>query len=387
MRRQVLSISLNKIINDLNSCELPVIFRKIMDIMHRDRNDDTDGKSNFSFTLFQQYMLATNNYSDDEKHICKILGFEQLLTPDFWEAIAYKDINEGVMQMCFEMHRNIQFTMNQLPKILELTKQHYISEIVEEKGNLPEVLKGKTLLTVLISEDEGQFSNPQRLSNTLEAISNFYEAIAIIEGVNKNELIVLACDSGSDKSFDFLGLAKVMEQVKEIIFSIWDRKVFYRQHEVSQSLSLIAESLPIIEKVAEMERAKAIGKEQAEILKRQLIKGATQFLTAGVTIPELEAVSYHNPKQLMSPEQSLLCAPSYDITVRETTTVENAPIENTSDEHSVVDSENLDESEAKMLELLLKKSKLKPKDASGAKSKPKRRSTRVKKEPIEMEQP
>ncbi len=103
-----------------------------------------------------------------------------------------------------------------------------------------------------------------------------------------------------------------MTQVKEIIITIWDRVVFHRHHQAGEGLSLILDSLPILEKIADLEKNKSIEKEQAALLKRQVICGATQFIEAGAVIPELDAVSSHNPKQLMRAEQKLLLSPNVD---------------------------------------------------------------------------
>ena len=162
---------------------------------------------------------------------------------------------------------------------------------------------------VLIIEDANQYSSPQRLVHVFEGISNLYSVFASINKEREVDLIVLACDSGSDKSFDFLGLAKLMEQVKETIIAIWDRRVFHRQKHASECLSLIAESLPVIQQIEEMKGNGSLGPEEAELLKRKTIDGATKFIEAGAIIQEMEGESLHSPRQLMRPEPKLLVSP------------------------------------------------------------------------------
>ena len=174
----------------------------------------------------------------------------------------------------------------------------------------------------------------------------------LLKKESEGDLIVLACDSGSDKSFDFLGLAKVMKEVKEIIIAIWDRRVFHRQRHVSESLSLIAESLPILEKIEQLRENGSIEKEQAELLKRKTISGATQFIEAGAIIPEFESASTHSPEQLMKPEPKLLVSPW-----SETSHANNDKEETLATPHS--DKEELSKEESEMLELLMKKAKTK----------------------------
>ena len=126
-------------------------------------------------------------------------------------------------------------------------------------------------------------------------------------------MILLACDSGSDKSFDFLGLAKLVEMVKEIILSLWDRVVFFREKQMGERIDLIAKSLPVIERIVEMEKLNHLAPEQAEILRRNIVSGVEKFIQAGAIIPEVESHSRYNPRQLMAPEPKLLAMPTTSV--------------------------------------------------------------------------
>jgi len=350
MRRDVLYRSISKIINDLETCDIPDFFGVFMgQILHREAKNG----ANLPLKVFQKYMIATNNYNKNEIEVCEILGIEKILKVEFWQSLTELEDPEEI----HHMNRNIQFTINQLPKILSLMKQDYVLEIKEQKGSLPEELKGKSLLTVLIVENEGQFSSPLRLTSALGAISDLYSVVATIEKESEGDLIVLACDSGSDKSFDFLGLAKVMEEVKEIIIAIWDRRVFHRQRHVSESLSLIAESLPILEKIEQLRENGSIEREQAELLKRKAISGATQFIEAGAIIPEFEGASTHSPEQLMKPEPKLLVSQWSEASHTDDNLEEK--LESVDSDQESAEMEELSKEESEMLELLMKKSKTK----------------------------
>jgi len=362
MRREVLYSVTSKIINDIKECELLDFLNTLFDNFRQSGKEKSELK--LPLIIFQKYMIATHDYDNDHKEVCEIIGIGDLLDASYWENIYEIESLEslhGTLQ-------TLKFALNQLPKILQLVKQDYVDEIKTHEGNIPEELKGKSLLTVLIVEDEGQFSSPLRLTSALGAITDLYSVVATIENENESDLIVLACDSGSDKSFDFLGLAKVMEEVKEIIIAIWDRRVFHRQRHVSESISLIAESLPILEKIDQLLESGAIAREQAELLKRKTISGATQFIEAGATIPEFEAASSHNPKELMKPEPKLLVSswsgnPSNERNL-EKSSDKPKPIKD--NDHAG----ELSNEESQLLELLLKKSK---KD-----NKPKRKTVKKK---------
>ncbi|MEZ0610150.1 hypothetical protein ACAW74_16660 [Fibrella sp. WM1] len=146
----------------------------------------------------------------------------------------------------------------------------------------------------------------------LSSVNLFYETIAQILGHNENDLSVVAIDSGSDKSFDFLGAAKVVTSLKELIIGLWDRVIFYREKKLHERIDLITKALPVIENINTLEKEEKIGREQAEILRRNIFTGANDFILAGAILPEFEQHSTYSPRKLMAPEPKLLNSPDID---------------------------------------------------------------------------
>jgi len=344
MRREVLVNATSKIIDDLKRCGVDKTVQEVMETFHRPSSEE-ERKIRIPLDVFRNYSIATSTYSDAELEVCKILDIEDLLEVSFWESLAHPEDPQRI----YKIHSSIVFSIVQLPKLLALIEQEHIGDIRNQVKELPEELKGKTLLSVLVIEDKNQFSSPERLVHVLDAISNLYSVFATIEGESESDLIVLACDSGSDKSFDFLGMAKLMEQIKETIIQIWDRRVFYRQKHASECLSLIAESLPILKEIDELKKSESLGAEQAELLKRKVIDGATKFVQSGALIEEMEGESTHAPRQLMRPEPKLLVSPWSD-----GVNTEPESVPETTEEAS---EENLSDEELAQLESLVKKAK------------------------------
>ena len=154
--------------------------------------------------------------------------------------------------------------------------------------------------------EKRDLSRPARLVNVLESIELLFQSCAIIIERPTEVVTVVACDSGSDKSFDFLGAARVMELVKDIILSMWDRIIFYRELKVAERIELIGKSLPVMDMIGVLQQEQKLGPEQAELLRRNILSGVTKFIESGATIPELEQRSHFSPGQIMSPVQKLL---------------------------------------------------------------------------------
>lgn len=307
MRREIIYKSASRVVQDLKTSGIQDLAVAVVESLKRGKNEPVK-KIQLPTKIFQDYIIATHDYSDSEKKICEIFELDVLFDVSYWDAL----INRPNPEIIRTLKNNVNFAINQIPKILLLVKQDYVTEIKEHDGSLSREFDNKEILTVLIVEDNMHFSSPQRLAHVLNSITLFYEVFSILENESKSDLSVVACDSGSDKSFDFLGLSSLVEKIKEFIVTIWDLKVLHRHREMHETLNLITDSLPILERIENLKKNKAIGIEEAEILKRNVLTGVGQFLEAGATIPELNHESNHSPRELMKPEQRLLVAPVVD---------------------------------------------------------------------------
>jgi len=247
---------------------------------------------------FKRYLLAAQGFNGAARAVVSILELQPLEEPQFWATDNPGEIQENVMSV----YRTVVFTVQQLPKLAKLIRQETFPSTL--KG--PDGISRDALLTLILPEGANESSRPQRLVDALTAVTLLYEAVAAIENQPDNTLSILGCDSGSDKSFDFLGAAKLIENVRELVLSLYDRVVFYRELKVARSLELMASSLPILEKVSNLEQNKSLGPEQAEIIRRKITEGAGKLLSCGAIIPEMTKHSNFEPRQLMAPEPKLL---------------------------------------------------------------------------------
>lgn len=340
MRREVLYSAVSRVRKDLINANIPEMFETLMESVRH----SSEGNSKSSIEAFQKYTIATHNYSKNEKHICKILQINELQSTEYWTELLG---NPGP-DVIFKIGSNIRFAVSHLPKILDLIKQDYVAEIKNKDASFSKKFNDKEIITVLIVEENMHFSSPERLANVLESMTLFYDVFAVIDNESASDLSVIACDSGSDKSFDFLGLSTLIEKIKDLIITLWDRKVLYRHREMHETLNLISTSLPILDEIDTLKKNKKIEPEQAELLKRKTIEGVTKFLEAGATIPELNEESSHSPRSLMKPNQKLLVAPENVDSSKES----KEPIAS-----DLEDKSKLSEKEISQLEELLKKAK------------------------------
>jgi len=287
------------LIEAIDNCNIPEIITSIL-------NSDNATNTEAALDAFRKFLEATQGYNSSEQQLLEVLGLEKLRDSAFWAHILKADDVESKEDIR-EVYSSIEFTRDYLPGILALTDQnHDMISVMTEKGEA-EGIQYVPLSVVMIEEQE--FSTPVRLILLFEAIQGLYELIGRLKKLPAQDLVVTNCDSGHDKQFDFLGNAEIIEGVKSIILSLWDRVVFYREDKTGKQLELIVQSLPILDEINEMERTGLLEKEEAEILRRQASSSAKKFSQAGVTIPEMEAAAKYDPRILMHPDQRFLSAP------------------------------------------------------------------------------
>lgn len=178
-----------------------------------------------------------------------------------------------------------------------------------EEFSINDFLHGKEKFTFTLPENEGDYSSPARATYLLEGVSLIYEAISETHGKEGNDLAFLSCDSGSDKVFDFAGSGEIVKEIRLLFIEVWDRIVFYKQRSHQLSADAISNSLPLIEKISHMERDGVLVAEQAEILKRKLLKGIDKIIDSGAITPEMENRKYENARAIMQPQPKLIAAP------------------------------------------------------------------------------
>lgn len=297
MLRRELITAVNRVVSLLLETE-------VIDIIREIRGGDNKTRPTYILNAFSTLSRRLQEFGDAEYQVIKIFNLEPIFTSEFWSEVM---IGSAKMDTISPIHSSISFALRFLPKTVELLGRETDQEAISlPKGR--DSKPTKSVLTIVILEEK-DLSTPQRVILALQSVQELYEAVAQIHNRDSGDLSLISCDSGSDKSFDFLGAAQIVEAVKEIILSLWNKIIYFQEDKSGRQLELIAESLPILEKISAMREENRIEPERAELLKRQIMSAVAKFSKAGVTIPEIDQYTYYNPRQLMKPEPKLLLPP------------------------------------------------------------------------------
>jgi hypothetical protein len=257
--------------------------------------------------VMQSLARLESRLSAKGREVMEIMGLAELLTPEFWTIVLSSEARDD---RTIGMRFQLRFVVQNLPKLLGLLRRS-ADEIpstreAENVDGTYEALK----LTVILPEDEKNVSSPTRIATIMDAIGGLYSVVCEINKFSTGTLAVAACDSGSDKIFDFVGLDKAIEAVKSVICEIWDRIIFFRERKGEKSLEMILDSLSVVERINLLRASGDLGPQEAELLKRQALKAATGFYNAGALIPEIDARAKVEPRSLAAPERKLLAGPT-----------------------------------------------------------------------------
>ncbi|HEX8599594.1 MAG TPA: hypothetical protein VF952_13900 [Chloroflexia bacterium] len=252
--------------------------------------------------------IRASRFSPRAKELLNILNLEYLTQPSTWQRLLEYESGDSY-SLAVDAYHQLESIRRFLPSFIELLSQGVVEDIKQESNSADGQRPGVEVLTVILIEQGGRFSKPERLIELLESIQGMYQVCSTILFEPSDDLSVIACDSGSDKSFDFLGAARVMDCVKEVLLGIWDNVAFRKERRLTQGIRAIGESLPVFEHIGVLEQEQKLPSEDAERLRHKLLSSIDKFIDVGATTPEINNRAQYDPRLLMSPAPKLLAGP------------------------------------------------------------------------------
>ena len=144
-----------------------------------------------------------------------------------------------------------------------------------------------TTISFILPEDQ-EISSPKRISLLMDNVLDASELISEIYSIEEHSLSIVSCDSGSDKSFTFGGASSIIDKLKEFYLTIWEKIAFHKQEKRLRELKIVAETLPIFEKIGELHKKGTLDDHQVEKYKNKIETCMGTFLKIGAFTPEFE---------------------------------------------------------------------------------------------------
>ena len=145
--------------------------------------------------------------------------------------------------------RSIYNIMTFLPELKNLLIRETDKEFTDIKTKKTDA--ENTILRVIVRDKPKAELSLKHLSNILVDITNLYEIIIKLDGLEHDELRIGSIDSGSDKSFDFVGIAEAISKLSSFILECWDRVRFGSIQKTTLSLKTASDGLSLIGQINE----------------------------------------------------------------------------------------------------------------------------------------
>jgi hypothetical protein len=287
---------LNNLLLELDKSRVPLIVEGVYRDLARAPGET---KTIDVLQAYQSFMLAyTSQFTDVERKVLSTLDIAEFADNEWWTMLIMASspgpkAPEASSAIGRPLYR-LRFVIDYLPTVIALLDQ-----------KLEEVPAASRLM-VILPEEDGRKSSPARAIAALEAVKTFYEAFADMAGKPDSDLVLLSCDAGADKMFEFGGLPDLMAKVRETLLEIWRNAIYFKERKFDERLDLIAKALPVLAEINELEKAGKVAKEKAELLRRDVLSGATSFIESGSSIPEMSDMSLYVPRQVLAPKEALL---------------------------------------------------------------------------------
>ncbi len=249
-------------------------------------------------TSYQAFMSAyTSKFTHVERQVMATLDIAEFADHEWWTMLIVAsapgqkaaDASSAIGRPLYRL----RFIIDYLPSVIALL-------------DIPVEVPNMAGLQVVLPEDGGRRSSPARAVASMDAVITLYEAFADMTGRPSSDLVLVSCDSGEDKVFQYAGLPDLMDKLRTTLLEIWRNAIYFRERKFAERLDMTAKALPVLAELAALEKAGTLAKERAELLRRKMLAGATKFIESGSSIPEMNDMSLYVPREVLAPKEALL---------------------------------------------------------------------------------
>lgn len=271
--------------------------------------DSSEGTINLA--IISEYYRRVSSYPEHAKEILKILGLESAADPLFWQA----QIGESDPNQIFSLKSSFRSAETFLPRVLEMLERDY-GDVVDSNESMRSKIDGLEIQTVVLSDEGDSLSSPSRLIDLLTAVREIYAAVAEIEGLPTDGIAVVGLDSGSEKSFDFLGVARIISEVRLLLQFLYTAVSMHKQTVTLKNLAVVAETMPLIHRLDKLKHDNIVDEESASRIRHNLLANLEKFSSVGAYTPEMKKVLSTTPSLVMRPLPRLLTGPARALTTQ-----------------------------------------------------------------------
>ncbi len=230
---------------------------------------------------FQNYQLKRVEFGTAAKKLEQKLKLDRLVEPEFIATTITGDASIEI----FDATRSTDFARQVLPYVVEILEQR--DDHLEFERPLGEY----ETWPVRLPEPNSQISSTQRLVDFLMSVGTIYRACCRIRGLPDQPLRVLACDAGSDKSFNFIGMRVAGQDMRGLLKEFWERARLLRANSYRDRIELGASTITLIERLSAKNGHRLGDDSHLAELQGSLNDGIRQFIAVGAVAAEIDSLA------------------------------------------------------------------------------------------------
>ena len=266
----------------------------------RSNGSDVSSRIDAAMIVYGELSNAYVSMDDSAKRLVEIFSLEPLFESNYWTQNAIQPEEPGLRSVAYNLSNFLRFA------------QPY-NELLSRDGPADTTASSNTvddsIITIYLLEDYSGTSKVERITKSLNSVQSLYNFVAEVNDIEDRDLAVVSCDSGSDKSFDLLGTAECVKQLRKFIVQIIDRLMFRKEMKMTMQADAIAKSSHFFELLLDIKDAGTIDNETFQRLSNSYINSTSDFISSGTFIDDSVIKRNVDHRRLIKPEQKLLSAP------------------------------------------------------------------------------
>jgi hypothetical protein len=257
-----------------------------------------------TYQAYATFMTAYASFGEAEKRVMEALKLTPLTNPEFWTKLLARDpssaapgeVRLGAM-MVRDFFPDIEKLLSRSTDMVGMNFEDH-----EKSGQPVEARK----IRFFVREPGEPSLTVKHFGQIMESIENLHNAITTIYDLPPSELVVGALDSGSDKEFDLLGIAKAVKILSETLLEGWNRYRSAKATDTSVSYKTALEGITVLEKLQLAQQNNSLSAETAESLRRTIVKSIDDLFSNGVYTDAMEGQTNIVPSALPVERRKLL---------------------------------------------------------------------------------
>ncbi|MFT0879758.1 hypothetical protein VRZ08_24560 [Rhodopseudomonas sp. G2_2311] len=251
------------------------------------RSGPKEGAAARAFQAYAHFMTSYSSFGPAERKIMDAMKVTPITSAEFWQRLVEK--KEGPQDISATRFGAMLITdyFPSLESLFERNSDAQVFVSANQHGLDEKIVSAR--LRFFVREPDVPTLSLKHFVATLKAVESLYDALLRTYNLSSEEsLIVGSLDSGSDKEFDVIGLAKGIKVVSETLLECWQRISNAKALKTSMNIKVACDSIDALQKLKAAQDNDSLSAEEAETLRRTILSSVETLFENGVYTEAME---------------------------------------------------------------------------------------------------